>query len=240
MLGHHQHAGIYLAGRWWPAYSGISPTPHQIKKKSVKVGPSLTKFSGSPHALRLTVINLISTHWVHVLYRLFTMYGLNSFLASRSFYHLLINYANGLDPDQDRPNIGLYLKLNRLTLFLKELFEKIILKWLSGRVLDSRPSGWGFKPHDVTLLMSLSKNINPSLVLVQPRKTCPFITERLLMGCKESNKRNERKKLADDKSMKNYPACKRANYQSTQLCNFIISVWNPTCWWSWSACSTLF
>ena len=28
--------------------------------------------------------------------------------------------------------------------------------------------------------MSLSKNINPSLV--QPRKTCPFITERLLMG----------------------------------------------------------
>ena len=35
--------------------------------------------------------------------------------------------------------------------------------------------------------MSLSKNINPSLVLVLPRKTCPFIIERLLMGCKESN-----------------------------------------------------
>ena len=31
-------------------------------------------------------------------------------------------------------------------------------------------------------------NINPSLVLVLPRKTCPFITERLLMGGKESNK----------------------------------------------------
>ena len=28
----------------------------------------------------------------------------------------------------------------------------------------------------------LSKDINPSLVLVQPRKTRPFITERLLMG----------------------------------------------------------
>ena len=27
--------------------------------------------------------------------------------------------------------------------------------------------------------MSLSKNINPSLILVQPRKTRPFITERL-------------------------------------------------------------
>ena len=36
-------------------------------------------------------------------------------------------------------------------------------------------------------VVSLSKNINPSLVLVQPRKTHPFITERLLMGHKESN-----------------------------------------------------
>ena len=36
-------------------------------------------------------------------------------------------------------------------------------------------------------VVSLSKNINPSLVLVQPRKTRPFITERMLMGHKESN-----------------------------------------------------
>ena len=42
----------------------------------------------------------------------------------------------------------------------------------------------------VTALWSLSKNINPSLVLVQPRKTSPFITERSLMGCQESNKKN--------------------------------------------------
>ena len=39
-------------------------------------------------------------------------------------------------------------------------------------------------------VVSLSKNINPSLVLVQPRKTRPFITERLLMGRKESNQTN--------------------------------------------------
>ena len=39
--------------------------------------------------------------------------------------------------------------------------------------------------------MSLSKNINPSLVLVQPTKTHPFITERLLMGRKESNQTNK-------------------------------------------------
>ena len=32
---------------------------------------------------------------------------------------------------------------------------------------------------------------NPSLVLVQPRKTCPYITERLLMGRKESNQINK-------------------------------------------------
>ena len=51
-----------------------------------------------------------------------------------------------------------------------------------GRVLDSRP-------HQCHCVVSLSKNINPSLVLVQPRKTRPFIAERLLMGCKESIKK---------------------------------------------------
>ena len=39
---------------------------------------------------------------------------------------------------------------------------------------------------DVTALWSLSKT-HPSLVLVQPRKTPPCLTERLLMGIKESN-----------------------------------------------------
>ena len=58
---------------------------------------------------------------------------------------------------------------------------------LSGRVLDLRLKGSRFKPHWRHWVVSLSKNINPSLVLVQPRKTRPFITERLLMGRKESN-----------------------------------------------------
>ena len=61
------------------------------------------------------------------------------------------------------------------------------VQWLSGRVLDLRPKGRGFEPHRRHCVVSLSKNINPSLVLVQPRKTSPFITERLLMGRKESN-----------------------------------------------------
>ena len=37
-------------------------------------------------------------------------------------------------------------------------------------------------PHRRHCDVSLSKNINPSLVLVQPRKTRPFIADRLLMG----------------------------------------------------------
>ena len=44
-----------------------------------------------------------------------------------------------------------------------------------------------FQPHRRHCVVSLSKNINPSLVLVQPNKTCPFITEKMLMGRKESN-----------------------------------------------------
>ena len=57
-------------------------------------------------------------------------------------------------------------------------------------MLDSRPRGLGFEPHRCHCIVSLSKNINPSLVLVQPRKTRPFITERLLMRSKESNLSN--------------------------------------------------
>ena len=64
---------------------------------------------------------------------------------------------------------------------------KVGAQWLCGRVLGSRQSGRGLEPHQCHCGVSLSKNINPSLVLVQLRKTHPYITERLLMGCKESN-----------------------------------------------------
>ena len=53
--------------------------------------------------------------------------------------------------------------------------------------------GHGFEPHLRHCVVLLNKNINPSLVLVQPRKTCPFITKRLLMGHKESNQTKQRK-----------------------------------------------
>ena len=45
--------------------------------------------------------------------------------------------------------------------------------------------------------MSLSKNIYPSLELVHPRKARAFITERLLMGRKESNQTNKPFKIND-------------------------------------------
>ena len=64
-------------------------------------------------------------------------------------------------------------------------------KWLSDRVLDSRPKGRGFEPHRRHHVVILSKNINPSFVLVQHRKTRPFMTEGLLMGRKESNQSNK-------------------------------------------------
>ena len=68
-----------------------------------------------------------------------------------------------------------------------DLINKQGAQWLSGRVLDSRSRGRGHEPHRRHCVVSLSKNINPSLVLVQPRETRPFITERLLIGRKESN-----------------------------------------------------
>ena len=55
-------------------------------------------------------------------------------------------------------------------------------QWLSGRVLDLRLKGRGFEPYRRHCVVSLNKNINPSIVLVQPRKSHPYITGRLLMG----------------------------------------------------------
>ena len=66
-----------------------------------------------------------------------------------------------------------------------EHLESDVAQWLSGRMW--RPSGRGFESHRRHCVVFLSKNINPSLVLVQPRKTRPYITERLMMGRKESN-----------------------------------------------------
>ena len=85
----------------------------------------------------------------------------------------LINYSRNLKNQKHRWKLQVGIELGA--------------QWLSGRALDSRPKGCGFDPHRRHCVVSLSKNINPSLVLVQPRKIRPFITDRLLMGRKESN-----------------------------------------------------
>ena len=51
--------------------------------------------------------------------------------------------------------------------------------------------GRGFEPQSRRFVVSLSKTYNPSLVLVQSRETRPCITEKLVMGHKESNQTNK-------------------------------------------------
>ena len=72
-------------------------------------------------------------------------------------------------------------------------------QWRSGRVLDSRPKGRGFEPHRRHGVVVLEQDtmIYPCLVLVQPRKTRRYITERLLMGRKESKQTNKQKQTSE-------------------------------------------
>ena len=60
----------------------------------------------------------------------------------------------------------------------------------SGSVVECLTQDWGAAVLSLTGVTGLCpwvRNINPSLVLVQPRKTGSYITERLLMWRKESN-----------------------------------------------------
>ena len=62
-------------------------------------------------------------------------------------------------------------------------------------MLDLRLRGCRFEPHRRHCVVVLEHgHIYPSLVLVQPRKTRPCLTERLLMGRKESNETNKNQK----------------------------------------------
>ena len=65
--------------------------------------------------------------------------------------------------------------------------------WLNGSVVEclTRDIGaTGSSLTGITLFWSLSKTHLSWLSTGQPRKTRPYITERLLMGRKESNKEN--------------------------------------------------
>ena len=114
-----------------------------------------------------------------LIHRKYSIYRYSSILPKNIFLKLSSAYY-----------ICCMCKINLLqikNIFCQALSAKGGAQWLSGRVLDLRPRGRGFKPHQHHCVVSLSENINPSFILVQTRKTCPFITERLLMGRKESN-----------------------------------------------------
>ena len=56
------------------------------------------------------------------------------------------------------------------------------------RVLDLRPKGCRFEPHRRHCIVVLEQD---TFILASPRKTRPCLTERLLMGRKESNQINK-------------------------------------------------
>ena len=64
------------------------------------------------------------------------------------------------------------------------------MQWRSDRVFDSIETE-GPRVRASLHSGSSARHIYPSLVLVQPRKTSPYLTERLLMGRKESNQTNK-------------------------------------------------
>ena len=85
-------------------------------------------------------------------------------------------------------------RINLLNLYVNKIDIITDVPWEhSGSVVEcfNRDRGAAkFEPHRHHCIVSLSKNIYPSLVLDQSRKTHPFITERLLMSHKESNQKS--------------------------------------------------
>ena len=57
----------------------------------------------------------------------------------------------------------------------KKLLTGMGAQWFSSKLLDSRPRGCGLEPHRCPR----ARHTNPSLVLVQPKKTRPYITASL-------------------------------------------------------------
>ena len=121
--------------------------------------------------------------------------GLESLLICAGLPEPFDDYQNVLDgficKTYTKQKAALVLLPQLFATFNYHMFFNLIVYILhTGSALAqclTRPRGCWLEPHRRHCVVSLSKNIYPSLVLVQPRKTRPFITERLLMGLKESN-----------------------------------------------------
>ena len=82
------------------------------------------------------------------------------------------------------------VRLNRVLSYFNNAVIILLLWERSGSVVECLTQdrgAAGSSLNGVTELWSLSKTHFFSLVLVQPRKNRPCLTERLLMGRKESN-----------------------------------------------------
>ena len=106
------------------------------------------------------------------------------------------------------------------------------VQWLSGRVWERSGSvvecltrDRGAAGSSFTVLCPWARHINPSLVLVQPRKTRPYITERLLMGCKESNQA----KTFIDFSLWCFPFCSRVFIFFVHTCTSVFYIFIESC-----------
>ena len=133
-----------------------------------------------------TALRGIAARYLRICPRIFTVHTFPAYISQ---------YADKCDQHRTslKTIVVLVVGYMHLCFDAKKIFKGQMWE-LSGRVLDSRPKGRGFEPHWRHCVVSLSKSINPSLVLVQPRKTRPFIAEILLMGRKESNQTNKRTK----------------------------------------------
>ena len=74
-------------------------------------------------------------------------------------------------------------------------------QWLSGRVLDLRPRVCGFESHLGHCIVSLDKAHLSLLSTGQTRKTCRDLTEKLLTGMKESNKKKKKLHCCEEGSV---------------------------------------
>ena len=99
---------------------------------------------------------------------------------------------------QSQPSCDIKLLEGNLPLIVCYLKKCDEVNWLSqhdhrersGSVVECLTRDWRAAESSltgVTALCHWERHIYPSLVLVQPRKTRPCLTERLLMGRKESN-----------------------------------------------------
>ena len=91
----------------------------------------------------------------------------------------LVAYQKGLDK-QYRPRSDCFFKSDQGFPCLLFLFRERSGSVVECLILDRKAAGSSFS--GVTALCPLARHINPSLVLVQPKKTCPDVNERLLTG----------------------------------------------------------